>query len=162
MCHGPPIIIVKISGRTILVLAITTCLWYLSKHQVLLTFYGWKSNFELTILKLTIRPDFYQDMWLIKSCGLRPQVNTAASGREYGFLWLQRCCCLRQQPTVAASGRKRRRSSKWATQKMVSLHLEPLDCAWWCNEHLKGLPALWLSTGIMRNKDKTMWHILVH
>ncbi len=62
-------------------------------------------------------------MWLRKSCGLRPQENMTASGREYGFLWLQRCCCLRQQPTVAASDRKSKRSSQWATQKMVSLKL---------------------------------------
>ena len=27
-------------------------------------------------------PDFCRDMWLRKSCGLRPQVNMAASGRE--------------------------------------------------------------------------------
>ena len=56
-------------------------------------------------------PDLCRDMWLIKSYGLRPQVNMAASDREYGFLWLQRCCCLWQQPTVAASGRKSQRSS---------------------------------------------------
>ena len=70
---------------------------------------------------VTIRPDFCLDMWLRKSCDLRPQVNMAASGREYGFLWLQRCCCLRQQPTVAASGRKSNGSSQWATQKYGQL-----------------------------------------
>ena len=65
-------------------------------------------------------PDFCRDMWLRKSCGLRPQENMAASGREYGFLWLQRCCCLRQQPTVTASGRKSKGSSQWATQQKWS------------------------------------------
>ena len=74
------------------------------------------------IFKLTIRPDFCRDMWLKKSCGLRPQVNMAASGREFGILWLQRCCCLRQQPTVAASGRKSLMSSQWATQKYGQLN----------------------------------------
>ena len=39
-------------------------------------------------------PDFCRDMWLRKSCGLRPQLNMAASGRVYGLLWLQDCCCL--------------------------------------------------------------------
>ena len=66
-------------------------------------------------------PDFCRDMWLRKSCGLRPQEN-------YGFLWLQRCCCLWQQPTVAASGRKSLRSSQWATEKMASLTIRGLVC----------------------------------
>ena len=66
---------------------------------------------------MTIRPDFCRDMWLRKSCSLGPQVNMAASGREYGFLWLQRCCCLRQKPNVAASGHKSPRSPPWAIPK---------------------------------------------
>ena len=63
-------------------------------------------------------------MWLRKSCGLRPQVNLAASGSEYGFLWRQGCCCLRQQPTVAASGRKSNGLSQWATQKYGQLRYQ--------------------------------------
>ena len=79
------------------------------------------------IIIVTICPNFCRDMWQRKSCGLRPQENIAASGRKYGFLWLQRCCCLRQQPTVAASGRKSKRSSQWATQKMVRVFIVELS-----------------------------------